>query len=346
MKIKDIGEFGLIDRIQRTLPPPGRGVLVGIGDDVAVLAGDDDRVWLATCDVQVEGAHFVRQAVDPQELGRKALAINLSDIAAAAGTPRYALVSLGLPGDLDVEFIDGLYAGLRQEAQTFGVDIVGGNISQSRLGLFLDIFLLGQAPRANILLRSGARAGDKILVTGTLGDAAAGVALVTHPSLVLPQSYAERAQKRLALPTPRVREGQLIGAVGGLYSTHLAHAMLDVSDGLASDLGHICEQSKVGARIIAAELPVAPENRRAARELHGDEWHFALYGGEDYELLFTAPAENAAALVQRIWSETGTPVTVIGEILPPSEARQLVLPDGRAVPLEARGWDHFKIGER
>lgn len=336
MKIHDIGEFALIDRIQRALPAPGKGVLVGIGDDVAVLSGDDNRVWLATCDVQVEGAHFIRQAITPQELGRKALAINLSDIAAAGGAPRYALVSLGLPGDLEVEFVDGLYAGLRQEAQAYGVDIVGGNISQSRLGLFVDIFLLGETSRENVLLRSGARVGDKILVTGTLGDAAAGVALLTHPSLTLPGPYAQRAKRRLALPTPRVSEGQVIGV------SHLAHAMMDVSDGLASDLGHICERSKVGARVIAEKLPVAPENRRAAQELYGDEWHFALNGGEDYELLFTVPAENADALIQRISSETGTPVTAIGDIRPASEGRQLVLPDGRVVPLEARGWDHFR----
>ncbi len=336
MKIQDIGEFALIDRIQQALPAPGASVLVGIGDDVAVLAGDKNRVWLATCDVQVQGTHFVRQAVIPQELGRKALAINLSDIAAKGGTPRYALVSLGLPGDLAVEFVDDLYGGLRQEARAYDVDIVGGNISQSRLGLFIDIFLLGEALRENVLLRSGARAGDKVLVTGTLGDAAAGVALVTHAAVTLPGSYAERAKRRLALPTPRVREGQLIGA------SHWAHAMLDVSDGLASDLGHICEKSNLGTRIIAEQLPVAPENRRAAQELYGDEWHFALYGGEDYELLFTAPPENADALVRQISGETGTPVSVIGEILPASEGRQLVLPNGRNVPLEARGWDHFR----
>lgn len=338
-KIQDIGEFALIDRIQRALPAPGKSVLVGIGDDVAVLAGDDDRVWLATCDVQVEGAHFIRRAVTSQELGRKALAINLSDIAATGGTPRYALVSLGLPGDLQVEFVDGLYSGLRLEAQAYGVDIVGGNISQSQLGVFVDVFLLGEAPRENVLLRSGARAGDKLLVTGTLGDAAAGVALITHPSLALPESYAGGARSRLALPIPRVREGQLIGA------SHLAHAMLDVSDGLASDLGHICEQSKVGARVVADRLPVALENRVAARELYSDEWHFALYGGEDYELLFTTPAENVDEIIQRVSRETGTPVTVIGEILPASGGRQLALPDGSTVPLEARGWDHFKSQE-
>ncbi len=336
MKIQDLCEFGLIERIQRLLPTPGQDVLVGIGDDVAVLNAEGDRVWLATCDVQVEGAHFLRDSVNPEKLGRKALAINLSDIAATGGTPRYALVSLGLPGDLEVAFVDGLYAGLRAEAESFGTDVVGGNISRSALGLFIDVFLLGDAPRENVVLRSGARPGDRILVTGRLGDAAAAVALLLNGALATAPAYAETARERLAVPIPRVREGQWIG------STHRATAMLDISDGLASDLGHICERSHVGARVIAADLPVAPENRMLAEQAHADEWHLALFGGEDYELLFTAPAADAEALAQGVTRETGTPVSIIGEVLPPGEGRQLELPDRTAVELEARGWDHFK----
>jgi thiamine-monophosphate kinase len=336
MKIEQLGEFGLIDRIQRALPTPGDGVLVGIGDDVAVLRATTDRVWLATCDVQMEGAHFLRDAIAPRDLGRKALAINLSDIASTGGTPHFALVSLGLPNDLDVEFIDQLYAGLRAEAETFGVDIVGGNISRSRFGVFIDIFLLGDAPRENVLLRSGAHVGDQILVTGTVGDAAAGVALLTNLSLSTDAAYAAIARERRDAPTPRVRDGQLIGAA------HVATAAIDISDGLASDLGHICERSKVGARVFAAKLPVADENRAFARAARGDEFAFALHGGEDYELLFTAPASYANNLAARITQETGTRVSIIGEILPASEGRQLVLPDARVVTLEARGWDHFK----
>ena len=336
MKIDELGEFGLIDRIQRALPAPGKDVLVGIGDDVAVLRADADRVWLATCDVQMEGAHFLRDAIAPRDLGRKALAINLSDIAATGGAPRFALVSLGLPKDLDVEFIDGLYAGLRAEAKSFGVDIVGGNISGSRLGVFIDIFLLGDAPRENVLLRSGARVGDTILVTGTLGDAAAGVALLLDTALATTKSYTVIARARRDTPTPRVREGQLIGAA------HTATAMIDISDGLASDLGHVCEHSNVGARVFAEKLPVAEANRALARNTRGNEWHFALHGGEDYELLFTTPAIQADALAAQITHETGTRVSLIGEVLPMSEGRHLVLPDARVVPLEARGWDHFK----
>ncbi|MDE3089837.1 MAG: thiamine-phosphate kinase [Chloroflexota bacterium] len=340
MKIEQLGEFGLIDRIQHQIPAPGDDVLVGIGDDVAVLRADAQRVWLATCDVQMEGAHFVRADIAPRDLGRKSLAINLSDIAATGGAPRFALVSLGLPNDLDVEFIDELYAGLRAEAETCSVDIVGGNISRSRLGLFIDIFLLGDAPRENILLRSGARVGDQILVTGTLGDAAAGVALMLARGSSAPlrttDAYAAIARARYHTPTPRVQEGQFIGMA------HAVTAMLDISDGLASDLGHICERSGVGARVYAERLPVAEENRGLARAVQGDPWYFALYGGEDYELLFTVPSSNANLLAEKITQETGTRVSIIGEILPASEGRQLVLPKARVVPLEARGWDHFR----
>jgi thiamine-monophosphate kinase len=336
MRIDQLGEFSLIERIQQALPAPGRDVLVGIGDDVAVLRTGGERVWLATCDVQMEGAHFLRDAITPQNLGRKALAINLSDIASSGGRPRFALISLGLPKDLQVEFVDGLYEGLRAEAETFGVDIIGGNISSSRLGVFIDITLLGDAPPENVLLRSGAKAGDQILVTGTLGDAAAGVALLLDVRLKTTPEYTAFAQVRRDTPSPRVREGQLIGAA------HTASAMIDLSDGLAGDLGHICEKSAVGIRLFAQKLPVSAANRALAQTAHKDEWHFALHGGEDYELLFTAPLAGAEALAAQITHETGTPVSIIGEILPPEQGQQLVLPDGSIVPLQPRGWDHFK----
>jgi len=318
------------------LPAPGPDVLVGIGDDVAVLRDGPDQVWLATCDVQVEGAHFLRNAITPVDLGRKSLAINLSDIASAGGSPKFALISLGLPDDLPVEFIDGLYRGLRSEAEHFGTEIVGGNISGSKFGLFIDIFLLGKASRENYLLRSGAQVGDQILVTGTIGDAAAGVALLQTPPSVADAAYAEVARSRLNTPTPRVQEGRLIG------ESHLATAMIDVSDGLAGDLGHICERSNVGVRLEANKLPVAAANRSLAQIVHGDEWHFALHGGEDYELLFTAPKAHAMELSSRINQATGTPVSIIGEVLPQEESRQLVLPAGQVVPLATFGWDHFK----
>jgi thiamine-monophosphate kinase len=335
MKIGELGEFGLIDRIRAALPGPGPGVVVGIGDDVAVLEAAADKVWLATCDVQVEGAHFLRDSNPPRSLGRKALAINLSDIASAGGVPRFALVSLGLPAELEVGFIDELYAGLRQEAESFGVQVVGGNISRSRLGIFVDVFLLGEARRDEVVLRSGAKAGDLILLTGRVGDAAAGISLLLDPALETDAAYAKEAIDRQRSPTPRVKEGALVGA------SRLASAMIDVSDGIAGDLGHICERSGVSARLVAEDLPVRPENRALAAA-RGDQWHFALRGGEDYELLITAAAGKAEELARRITAETGTRVSIIGEILPAGAPPALLLPDGKTVPLGGAGWDHFK----
>jgi thiamine-monophosphate kinase len=370
MKIEELGEFGLIARIRAALPEPGPNVITGIGDDVAVLrapaaiaadrtgpapaagasaaaasataaAGSAESVWLATCDVQVEGAHFLRDAIPPRSLGRKSLAINLSDIASAGGTPRYALVSLGLPSDLDVGFVDELYAGLREEGSEFGVDIVGGNISRSRLGIFIDIFLLGEAERGNVVLRSGAAPGDLVMVTGSVGDAAAGVALLLDPELEkrTTAAYSAAARSRRDCPAPRVREGALVGRL------RLAGAMIDVSDGIAGDLNHICEKSAVSVRLFADKLPVSPENRALARASRRDEWHFALHGGEDYELLFTAAPAGAEELARRIAAETGTPVSVIGEILSADHTAELVLPDMSILPLRASGWDHFAEGK-
>jgi len=343
VKIDQLGEFGLIDRIRAALPTHGPGVLTGIGDDVAVLQADgaehggtDDTVWLATCDVLVEGSHFIRSRIPPRKLGHKALAVNLSDVASAGGTPRFALISLGLPPDLEVELIDGLYEGLREEGSRHGVDIVGGNISRSRLGMFIDVFLLGQARRGAVVLRSGAHPGDRVLVTGRVGDAAAGVALLLDPALKAPEPYASEALERQLAPTPRVKEGALIGSLGA------ATAMIDVSDGIAGDLGHICEKSGVSARLDAERLPVHAENRKLSRSARGSEWHFALRGGEDYELLFTAPPERAEDLARRITGETGTPVAVIGQILPRDHPSELVLPGGERVPLGGAGWDHFR----
>jgi len=334
--ISDLGEFGLIERINKMLPGEAPDVIVGIGDDVAVLRGNAGQVWLVTCDIQMEGSHFLREAVSPRDLGRKALAINLSDIAAKGGLPRFALISLGLPKDLPVEFIDELYIGIRSEAEASGTVIIGGNISGSKLGFFIDIFLIGEAPEQEVLLRSGAKPGDKILVTGSLGDAAAGVAMCLDPRFDNRNEYCRFASRRFNNPIPRLKEGRLIA------QTRKATAMLDISDGLAGDLGHICERSDVGVRVYADNLPVHAENRSLSQKAHGNEWHFSLFGGEDYELLFTVPPEAAAALAEKVKAETGTPVAIIGEIAVATDGRRFILPDNRIVPLEAKSWDHLK----
>lgn len=335
MRIRDIGEFGLIDRIARALPAPGEGVVVGIGDDVAVLRTDGTRPILATCDIQVEGVHFLRDKISPYQLGRKVVAINVSDIAAMGGVPRYLLVSLVLPKETEVEFVDGLYEGMREECRRWGAEIVGGNMAHSPDGVIVDLFLLGEVEPDHLLRRSGARAGDRVLVTGTLGDSAAGLALLLHPETVCPDAHRDFVLRRHLTPTPRLWEGRAIARSG------LATAAIDVSDGLASDIGHICEMSGVGARIRADALPISEAARAVARAIGTDPLEWALFGGEDYELLFTAPADRAEDLARRVQEETGTPVAVIGEITSAQEGITLVRADGIA-PLRKGGWDHFR----
>ncbi len=338
MRIRDLGEFGLIARIARSLPAPGPGVIVGIGDDVAVLRTDGTHHILATCDIQVEGVHFLREKIAPQQLGRKVVAINVSDIAAMGGLPRYLLVSLVLPKDTAVTFVDGLYEGMQAECARWGAAIVGGNMAHSPEGVIVDLFLLGEVEPEHLLRRSGARVGDRVLVTGTLGDSAAGLALILHPEAVCADEHRQQVLERHLTPTPRLWEGQAIAR------SRLATAMIDVSDGLASDIGHICEMSNVGVRFWADALPISSAARAVAEAVGARALDWALFGGEDYELLFTAPADQAAELARRVREETGTPVAVIGEIVPAEEGMTLVGSDGSLLPLRKGGWDHFAGG--
>lgn len=335
MRVRDVGEFGLIERLARIVGVPHPDVVVGIGDDVAVLDVGGPDWLLATVDCQIEGVHFLRHAIPPDKLGRRALAVNLSDIASMGGRPDFALVSLALPDEIEAEWVEALYRGMRLEGDLAGVVVVGGNISRSPDGVFVDITVLGRVNRDQVLRRSGARPGDVVLVTGTLGDAAAGLHLLLHPEVEAEAVVRETLLERLFTPTPRLKEANMIARLGG------ATAMIDISDGLSSDVGHICEASGVGVRLWADRLPVSEAARRVA-ELKGvPAWELALTGGEDYELCLTAPPEAVEKLVEAVAVETGTPLTVVGRVEPPEAGRRLVLPDGREAILEARGWRHF-----
>ncbi len=336
MKVSELGEFALIERIRQHVTEQKDGVIRGIGDDTAVLRHSAERYLLATCDVQVEGRHFLRSKATAYQIGRKAMAVNLSDIAAMGGTPTYALASLGLPNDTDLSFVDELYRGLNDEAKRFGVSIVGGNLSGAQ-EIFVDLTLLGEIEPRHLMLRSTAKPDDVVLVTGSLGAAAAGAELLTaeyEPNIL---ATAREAVLRAALtPTPRVKEGQLIARSG------LASAMIDISDGLAADIGHICDESKVSVRIFAEPLPIAHTTVEVAMAVGRDPLDPALHGGEDYELLLTAPRDHAHQLIELVQSQTGTPLTIIGDIIPQQEARTFIRGNGRMIPLHARGWNHFR----
>jgi thiamine-monophosphate kinase len=333
--VAELGEFGLIERIARALPPSSDGVAVGVGDDVAVLRTDGENYLLATCDIQVEGVHFLREAIGPYRLGRKAAAINLSDIAAMGGVPTYMLVSLAMPSDTDVGFIDELYRGLSDEVVAAGADIVGGNMAGMPDRFVIDIFLMGSVRADHLLLRSGARVGDTVCVTGVLGDSAAGLALLQDPQVEVDEGVRERLLAAHLTPTPRLLEGRILASSGAVT------AALDVSDGTLSDVGHICERSHVGVELWTARIPISEEARSAAQALGRDVLDFALRGGEDYQLLFTLPQPRVEEVRDRLSSDTGTPVAVIGQILPASAGLQVLLPDGSRAPAGRRGWDHF-----
>ena len=332
MTLKELGECGLIERLRRRLGPPPARVLVGIGDDAAAVAGSGATLLLTT-DTLLEGVHFRTTTATSRQIGAKAMAANLSDIAAMGGEPRWVLVALAVPAGLEVADVDELYAGMEEMAARHGAALIGGDTSASPDRIVLALTVVGEV-EGTPLTRRGARPGDAILVTGELGAAAAGLALLEGDGAGLaPQERAPLEQAHRA-PTPRVREGRLIRQSG------VATAMIDLSDGLAGDLGHIAAESGVGARVRLGALPVGAATRRAAAALGQDPWRLAVTGGEDYELLFTAPAAEADGLAARVARETGTPVSRIGEIRPAADGVAFVGDDGRAVPVGA-GFDHF-----
>lgn len=332
--VAELGEFPLIERLAVRLGEVRSDVVVGIGDDVAAIEIVPERLLLITCDAQVGGSHFLVDRCDPRRLGRKAAAINVSDIAAAGGRPTHFLSSLVLPAETEVAFVEALYDGLAEEAGRWGADVVGGNVSRGD-SLVIDLTLLGEVAKGDMLGRDGARVGDRIVVTGSLGAAAAGLHLKLNPELEVEDTHRVRALDAFETPTPRLPEALALVAAGGV------RAAIDVSDGLAADLGHVCDRSAVGVRVDATAIPIDDAAKAVARAsaLEAIEW--ALGGGEDYELVLAVAAERAPTLLDAVVSATGTPATVIGEIVPAEQGRKLQWPGGRERSLTPEGWRHF-----
>ena len=290
-------------------------LIVGIGDDCAVLRHRSGPDTLITTDFSLEGVHFRRQWHPPESVGHRCLARGLSDIAAMGGLPVAAFLSLGLPSDLPQPWVDRFLRGLLDLAKRFSTPLAGGDVAQSSEGVLADIVVLGSVPRGRAVLRSGARAGDLVYVTGRLGASAL---MLSRLRRKYSAKISRRENPAHFFPTPRVAIGRF------LREKRIASAMIDLSDGLSTDLDHICEQSGVGARIYAERIPSAA----------GAE-NFALNGGEDYELLFTArPRVHVPAKI------AGVPVTQLGEII---GARKVwLVQNGREVPLHPGGWEHFR----
>ncbi len=315
-----LGELKLIERIREAVSGldgmPGEGYVVkGVGDDAAVLRWDNrDDLILLTCDTLVEGVHF-SPGTACYRVGWKALGCNLSDIAAMGGIPQYAVVSLALPHDVPVRQIDELYRGMVDLARRYSVAIVGGDTVESLDGLTVTVTLVGRVEAAFCVSRSGAKPGDAICVTGRLGGAGLG--------------------KHLAFQ-PRVEEGRF------LATTCSPTSMIDISDGLGSDLVRILDASHVAAEVSAKDIPVSEEACRAAAQLQDSPLRQALYAGEDFELLFTLPGERVKECLDLLRGRFHIPATVIGDIREGRHGAILVEEDGTRAALEPGGYEHFR----
>ena len=331
MKVSELGEFGLIDLLARIVADSQeelaarRRVISNIGDDTAAWKVKDS-VQLATVDSMVQDVHFTLDTITWEELGWKALAINLSDIAAMGGAPEYALIALGLPPDTEAEDVGKMYEGMLALANYHRVALIGGNMCGSPV-ISITITVTGSSPDGRILRRDTAKPGDLIAVTGYTGSAAAGLAMLKE-RLQFGAETATYLRTAFTRPHPRIAEGQLLRELG-------VTTAIDTSDGLLADLGHICKASNVSAHIDSTFIPIHPAVTSRFRE---EALGLALSGGEDYELLFTAPLE----VINSVKDAESCPVTVIGEIIGDNAGEVLVLDDnGRRISLESCGWNHF-----
>lgn len=332
MDLSEIGEFGLIRRIQQRFPSSPL-VPLGMGDDAAALRPPSiQNHLLVTTDSLLEGIHFESSLSPMTAVGYKAVMVNVSDVAAMGGAPRYFLISLALTSGQSVEAIDMLYRGMAKAARETGLALVGGNTTFAKDNFSIGVTLLGEVPKKEMVTRAGAREGDLLYVTGTLGDAAAGLALLKEGKGA--RTFARLARRHQA-PSARWREGRL------LAKSRIASAMIDISDGLSSDLFHLMERSGVGAELDLARIPLSAALKRRTLQIGADPLEYALNGGEDYELLFSVPGkmvEKLEALIRR----GDLKARPIGRIV--QEKKGLVARDrtGRTSPLTPGGYDHFK----
>ncbi len=339
MKLSSLGEFGLIRNIQKLFPRKAPFTLIGIGDDAAALRLSPASVLLATTDMLVEHVHFDLSFTDFYSLGWKSAAVNLSDIAAMGGIPRFCLTSLGIPSHITVELITEFYRGFNALTGSHKAVLVGGDTCFSPKGLVISVTVLGETKKAAMLTRSGARPGDSVFVTGTLGDSAAGLELLRNAEWGMrnkkseirnPKSAIGRLAERHLRPMPRIAAGRKLALSG------CANAMIDISDGLSSDLAHVCEQSGVGAEVHADRIPLSRDMLRETGRLKKPPLEYALSGGEDYELLFTA----SPAKIKKLRS-LRLSLFEIGKI---TRGKDISLSDraGKRTPLRPRGYDHFR----
>lgn len=335
MEISELGEFGLIDRLTKGLTPVNSSTVKGVGDDCAVIRNRDTDI-LVTTDLLLEGVHFDLTYVPLKHLGYKSAVVNFSDVYAMNGTPKQITVSLGISKRFTVEHIEELFAGIRLACEIYGVDLVGGDTTSSRQGLVISITCIGEAPTDKIVSRSGAKDTDLICVSGDLGAAYMGLQLLEREKVAsagqkdfVPQFQGKEYLIERQLKPEARRDIVEELAKAGIVPT----AMMDISDGLSSELLHICKQSDTGCRIYEDRIPIDYQTAIMAEELGMNLVTAALNGGEDYELLFTVPLHCH----EKIEKLPG--VKLIGHITKPSLGCAMITRDGTEIPLRAQGWN-------
>ncbi len=331
MNIESIGEFGFINRCKAKFEDLLPKDFVGIGDDAAIIPNNDFDYLLST-DMLVENTHFIINMITPFQLGYKSLAVNLSDIAAMGGEPVSSFLSIAIPKGFPIEYLDEFYDGYHQLSNKFGVPLLGGDTTKSQAGVAINVAILGKCPKGKARKRSMAKPGDKIFVTGTLGDSSIGLdALIKKAS---GDEFLDFLIKKHFEPSPRIHEGIW------LSNQQAVHAMIDISDGIASDLKHVVQSSKVAAEVQLNHVPMSYALNEIAVAFEVDPFNYALIGGEDYELLFTVAAKEADDIKAGYKLRFGEDITEIGEIKEGTNGIVWKMGD-EEVELAFEGFNHF-----
>lgn len=329
------GEFDWIDRIRSLLPPGPEDLVIGPGDDCAAVAVPDGSLQLMTCDAMVEGRHFDAEHIDPRDIGRRLAAINVSDVAAMGGSPRWALLSMAIPDDCGEDWPVEVARGVRDGLGGFGATLVGGNLSGIAGPRVADLAVIGTVEAGRVLRRDGARPGDIVAVTGALGLSAAGRSILAGEAAGIDAPGAVRAHR---LPEPRIAAGRAASAAGGVQ------AAIDLSDGLVSDVRHICRASGVSVEIKLDALPVPDEVRTVAAAAGCDPLWLAAGGGEDYELLLAIAPAEFGRVRSAIETAAELSLTSIGRFVAATDGKpqaRFLDAEGRVRKPEIQGWDHF-----
>lgn len=340
--LSELGEFGLINRLTEKIQIKNTSTLTGVGDDAAVLSFPDKKI-VVTTDLLTEGIHFNLMYVPLKHLGYKAVVVSLSDVFAMNATPRQITVSIAISSKFSVEAVEELYSGIHLACEKYGVDLIGGDTTSSLTGLTISVTAIGEANEDELVYRSGAKTGDLVCVSGDLGGAYMGLQLLERENEVFKVNPNEQPQfdgydyilERQLKPEARGDIMELLKTLN-IKPT----SMIDISDGLSSEVLHLCKASKVGCNIYEEKIPLDSQTKQFAEELSINPLVAALNGGEDYELLFTVPLAGYDLIKKEF------DITIIGHITPEGEGANLITTGGSVIPLQAQGWNPLmnKVG--